>query len=176
MSNNQGESWSARKWFPSPIRRLYIHPQDGNFMYLLFLGRDAAQIQRSYDRGLTWQELKATPPKGQRITGIFDLAFHPADANILFLGTSAGIFKTLDAGATWQECPLIIPPNVLPITALAVDPNNTFNIEVAAATQLYKSIDGGATWQVHTMPTPNPVRILKFDPISSDVLWAGVRK
>ncbi|MDP3963695.1 MAG: hypothetical protein Q8Q39_04325 [bacterium] len=175
-SNNRGESWSVRNWFASPIRRLYIHPQDGNFMYLLFLGRDSARIERSYDRGVIWQELKVTPPKGKNITGIFDLAFHPTDPNVLFLGTSAGVFKTADAGATWEEFPLIIPPNLLPITAIAVDPADTLKIYVAAATQLYKSIDGGATWQVHVIPTPNPVRMLKFGTLSSDMLWAGVRK
>lgn len=176
MSENRGDTWSVIKWFSSPVRRIYIHPKDADFIYLTFLGKDLAKVQRSHDHGATWEELKITPPKGQRISGVYSLAFHPTDANMLFLATSAGVFSTEDAGATWQEFPLIIPPAALPAFAVAVDPQNPFKIYVAAAYHVYKSIDAGATWQVQDVPTIKNVRILVFSPTSSDVLWAGIRK
>ncbi len=186
VSQNRGDSWSVVKWFPSPVRRIYIHPQDANFMYLTFLGKDLPKIQRSYDHGVTWEELKVSPPKKQRLTGIYTLTFHPTDANVLYLATSAGVFKTPDAGATWQEFPLIIPPSLLPVFVVAVDPKNPENIYVAATSQIYKSKDGGVSWEVHKVPTAKNVRVLVFSPdspeheqgesASSGVLWAGLRK
>ncbi|MDO8558107.1 MAG: hypothetical protein Q7S09_02880 [bacterium] len=176
VSQNRGESWSVVKWFPSPVRRINIHPQDANFMYLTFLGKDLPKIQRSYDHGGTWGELKVNPPKGQRLTGIFGLTFHPTDANVLYLATSAGVFKTPDAGATWQEFPLIIPPSLLPVFSVLVDLKNPENVYVAATSQIYKSRDSGVSWEVHRVPTTKNVRVLVFSPVSSDILWAGLRK
>lgn len=175
-SENRGESWSVVKWFPSPVRHIYIHPQDANFMYLTFLGKDIAKVQRSHDHGASWEELKVIPPKGERLTGIFGVTFHPIDANVLFLSTSAGVFKTPDAGASWQEFPLIIPDALLPVFAVAVDSRYPRNIYVAATSQMYKSRDDGVSWEVHKVSTTKNIRILAFSPDSSDVLWAGLRK
>ena len=176
VSENRGDSWSVVKWFDNPVRRIYMHPQDANFMYFTFLGKDLAKIYRSHDHARTFEELKVMPPKGKRISVVYDIAFHPVDANVLYLATSAGVFKTPDAGATWQEFPLIIPPALLPTYTLAVDPKDPNIIYVSATNQLYKSKDGGASWEVHKLPTARNIRFLLLSPASPHILYAGMRK
>ena len=145
-------------------------------MYFTFLGKDIAKVYRSHDHARTFEELRVAPPQGKRITVVYDIAFHPTDANVLYLATSAGVFKTPDAGATWQEFPLIIPPALLPTYTIAVDPRNINILYVSAANQLYKSVDGGASWEVHKLQTSKNIRILTFSPASSSILYAGMRK
>jgi photosystem II stability/assembly factor-like uncharacterized protein len=176
VSDNRGDSWSAMKWFQSPVRHIYIHPSDPNFIYLTFLGKDLAKVTRTHDRGANWEDLKITPPKGQRLTGVYSLSFHPKDVNTIFISTSAGMFSSPDAGASWKEYKLIIPPSALPVFASMIDPNDPSKIYVAASNQIYKSIDGGATWQMRQLASIKNIRVLVFSPTSPDTLWAGLRK
>ncbi len=71
------------------------------------------------------------------------IAAAPTNPLVVFAGTSAGVYKSVDGAHSW-----IGPDAGLPlarVSALAVDPSNA-GIVFAAVGDLYRSTDGGATW------------------------------
>lgn len=122
------------------------------------LAADAAaralhSLARGADTG-AWQPVGPTNIGGR----IADLACHPTDANILYAGAaSGGVFKSTDAGATWN--PLFDDESSLSIGAVAIDPANPEIVWVGTGepnggggsvtyggTGVFRSTNGGATW------------------------------
>jgi photosystem II stability/assembly factor-like uncharacterized protein len=82
--------------------------------------------------------------------------------------------RSRDDGRTFESLPILIPPDALPVLAVAIDPKNTSRIAVSAASQLYESRDDGKTWAI--LPPPSAKRIihLRYDALLPDVLYAVV--
>lgn len=90
------------------------------------------------------------------------IAVHPANKSIIWLGTAAaGVWKSVDAGATWL--PLFNNGESLAIGAIALDPANPQVVWVATGEGnfsggeiygdgVYRSIDGGTTWTRFALP------------------------
>ncbi|MFZ2062854.1 MAG: choice-of-anchor D domain-containing protein [Candidatus Binatus sp.] len=139
------------------------------------LGSTKAKTLASSVTGLVW---KPIGPSG--ITAgtsvwngrIDSIAISPTNPSVIYIGaTDGGIWKTIDAGATWT--PLTDHEPMLAIGepgAIAIDPNNTdilyvgtssfLKVTGAQGTQLnttigiLKSTDGGASWIVLGSGTP----------------------
>jgi photosystem II stability/assembly factor-like uncharacterized protein len=85
----------------------------------------------------------------------------------------AGIFRTVDGGATWQQVDGMEQKQVWALTIYRGDPH-----VMAAGTQdgVFLTRDGGATWKrlaTPGSPWPRPVVSLAFDPSNSKILYAG---
>jgi photosystem II stability/assembly factor-like uncharacterized protein len=100
----------------------------------------------------------------QRVLGIGDLTLAPSNPDILWVGTGennssrssyagAGVYKTTDAGKTWQFMGLDFTQH---IGRIAIHPQNPDVVWVAAIGALYstskdrglyKTSDGGKTWK-----------------------------
>jgi photosystem II stability/assembly factor-like uncharacterized protein len=119
-------------------------------------------IFRSADGGSTWQE-----DGGQQVFGVeFQaLALDPRDPTIVYAGagltgdggTDSGLFKSTDAGLTFEAADLSIERTV--VSSIAVDPFDSRTVYAASPQPsnlvstpqpngVFKSTDGGATWQV----------------------------
>jgi len=82
------------------------------------------------------------------------IAFHPTDANILFVGSpSGGFWKTSDGGLNWITTTDTMP--TLGVSAIAVDYSNPSKILIGSGDRdagdapglgVFRSLDGGATW------------------------------
>lgn len=146
VSTDTGATWSMLKTSYS-LSSLAIDPTDASF---LFAGMEGVHV--SADSGLTWS------PSSVGLDAMeFDgVAFRPGIPSTFYAhGSTAGIFKTADGGATLANITgeLISPSN----GSLIVDPNNTSTVYAAGALQpgssnpsffdlIVKSTDGGATW------------------------------
>jgi xyloglucan-specific exo-beta-1,4-glucanase len=136
-SDNRGTSWSV---FPVPFRmggnedgrglgeRLAIDPHDTDIVYF---GSRQDGLQRSADRGRTWSRVAAFPlptgNPGRRKThaGISFVLFDGRSGtgnmptNTLFAGVADGgehhLFRSVDAGATWQMVRRQPRPDLLPV-------------------------------------------------------------
>lgn len=85
---------------------------------------------------------------------INSIAFHPTDANTIFVGASnGGIWKTADGGSTWADLSSNIP--YLGVSAILVHPSNPNIIYIGTGDRdandapgigVYKTTDGGLTW------------------------------
>jgi hypothetical protein len=78
---------------------------------------------------------------------VYDVAADPSTAGTVYAGTSNGLFKSADAGASWSRV-WGTPPNELPDDhALCVAISPSGRVYVALWTEgLYWSDDGGVTW------------------------------
>ena len=112
------------------------------------------RLRRTVDGGNTWDDLDASNAVPDRF--VSDLAFDPADANILYVtlsgfdegtpGQPGHVFKTtsaLAAAAAWVN---VSPPVDLPQNTIAVDPVDPQVVYVGADMGVWKSTDGAGTW------------------------------
>jgi hypothetical protein len=95
----------------------------------------------------------------------YSLAINPATPSTVYTGTDNGVFKSLDAGASWTPASAGLPSDsgdYRTVFGLAHDPQATApgilyaGLDIGnppnIGTQLYKSTDGGASWLPTGMP------------------------
>ena len=127
--------------------------------YTIYVAGATGGVWRTTNDGTTWEPVFENAPS----TSIGDIALAPSNQNIIWVGTGeanifrssnagAGIFKSTDAGKTWQHMGLV---NTNTIPRIIVHPTNPDIVYVAASGTewtnnkergVYKSIDGGKTW------------------------------
>ncbi|HME08843.1 MAG TPA: hypothetical protein VKG25_17425, partial [Bryobacteraceae bacterium] len=150
-------------------------------------------VYKSTDGGLTWKRLTGSGA-GQlptRSVGRIELAIAPSNTDILFASihdssndTLLGIWKTTDAGQTWNQ--LEIGPALIADWGQQLWYDNTIrvspqdaNVVWAGALGLYRSLDGGATWTALGFSGPDAAEIhvdqhqLAFTPDGTELYIAN---
>jgi photosystem II stability/assembly factor-like uncharacterized protein len=143
------------------------------------------------DGGDAWVPLGPSPlfDGGSAFTGrITAFAPHPADAQVLWVGTAnGGVWLTTDRGATWT--PRTDLEDTLSIGALALDRTNPQTIWVGTGESnasfcpiyggagLLKSTDGGATWTKLGESTfaGSGISAVVLHPTTAQTLWVANR-
>ena len=160
---------------------------------LFYMGVNNGGVWKTTDAGLTWTPIFDEQPTGS----IGALAVAPSDPKVIYVGSGEGLrrpdlsvgngmYKSSDAGQTWQHLGL---RDVQQIGVILVDPANPNRVFVAALGHpygpnsgrgIYRSLDGGANFEKVLYQDENTGGIdLAFDPRSSQtiyaVLWASRR-
>jgi photosystem II stability/assembly factor-like uncharacterized protein len=163
MSPDDGESWtraSVRVGMHSDaiVKALLPDPHRPGTVYA---GTDLG-LYRTESNGAAWQVLD-TPMNGAMV---WSLAVDPVDANVMFAGTGTpstpGIFRSDDAGKTWQRLSVDIAPDCPNVgiprpTAIAIDPLDHRRVWVGLEVDgVRHSADGGETWSRINGQIPNP--------------------
>ncbi|PKB80892.1 MAG: hypothetical protein BZY88_07720 [SAR202 cluster bacterium Io17-Chloro-G9] len=128
------------------VRAIAIHPETPT---TIFAGTQRG-VYRSTDRGDNWQRMNLTEG---RI--VWSLKFHPANSNVMFLGTEGSeVYKSQDGGENWEYLATISNPDAVQmafatrILGIGIEASNHNNmyaaLEVGGAA---RSNDGGKTWQ-----------------------------
>lgn len=110
-----------------------------------------AGVYRSTNGGATWQHINggSTQPLLDDFTDggtIRKIIMHPSNSNILYIASSKGIYKCINATAntpTWTK--IFSPINDTEIKGLEFKPNDPNTIFVSGR-DIYRSIDGGLNW------------------------------
>lgn len=116
---------------------------------------------------------------------VTDIAFHPTDPNIFFVGSAkGGLWKTVDGGASYFSLGDDLPYNS--VGNLVVNQNNPDEIYVALGVEkkwwedgigVYKTTDGGLTWSATslTFNFSDQVAIVEMaaSPLVNDLLFVG---
>jgi photosystem II stability/assembly factor-like uncharacterized protein len=124
----------------------------------LFVGCDVGGFYVSEDAGRRYEMRN----RGLKNMFIETIAEHPANPDIIFLGTLGGIYKTTDRGLTWQEKRNGLPPisdsrHTVPISKFVFAPDNPNTLYAAvgqprqrkgARGQIWRSDDCGDTWRM----------------------------
>ncbi len=112
------------------------------------------------------------------------IAVDPLNDSIIYCGSpSGGLWKSIDAGASWTALTDYLP--IIGISSIAIDPGNTDIVYIATgdkdAGQVYsigvlKSLDGGATWNTTgldwTISQSIIIHKLIIHPNNPDILFA----
>ena len=167
-SMNSGRTWTYLG-LPETrhIMRIVIHPKNPDIVYVaaqghLFGSNTDRGVFKTIDGGLHWQKVCYVDDK----TGACDLVMDPGDPNILIAGfwqvirtpyslesggPGSGIYKSTDAGATWQNISHAsgLPKDTLGIVGLAIapsDPDIYYAIIESKTGGVFRSEDAGKTW------------------------------
>jgi len=111
-STNKGDSWinltnGTLGNGTKPIEFIYQAKSDPNVLVAGWYGAPNT-MKRTTDGGSTWTTI--TYPPGGLLDGTFTtLAFHPANANIMWVCGYEKVKKTNDGGMTWTDVPGTLP-------------------------------------------------------------------
>ena len=158
---------------------------------VFYIGVNNGGVWKTTDFGRTWKPIFDDQPTGS----IGDIAIAPSNPNTIYVASGEGIqrpdlsvgdgmYKSTDAGKTWQNIGL---KDGQQIGGIAIDPNNE-NIVFAAVLGhpygpntergVFKTTDGGKTWNKVLYKDENTGAIqVTIDPNNPKIvyadLWAG---
>lgn len=111
-------------------------------------------ILKTTDGGQTWSKSLDWTYNSQR--GVWAVKVNPLNPNTVFAATTEGVYRSYNAGQTWQQV-----NNVIMGTDLVINPVDT-NIVIAAHGNfasagfgIYRSSDGGNNWNKITSGLPS---------------------
>ncbi|MEW6683912.1 MAG: di-heme oxidoredictase family protein [Nitrospirota bacterium] len=104
-------------------------------------GTDGWGVKRSVNAGRTWQSM-TTDPRAAHTTAV---AVDPSDSNVVYLGSSSGVFVSRDGGGAWELRDRGMSD--VRVFSLAVNPRSPHMIYAGGfGGRFYRSTDRGATW------------------------------
>jgi photosystem II stability/assembly factor-like uncharacterized protein len=158
---------------------------------IFYVGVNNGGVWKTTDAGRTWQPIF----DGQPTQSVGTVAVAPSNPDIIYVGSGEGlqrpdlsigdgIYKSTDAGRSWQHVGLT---DVRQIGAIIIDPSDPNRLFVAALGHpygpnpdrgVYRSTDGGRTWDKVLYKDENTGAIdLAVDPTNPRtvyaVLWAA---
>lgn len=75
---------------------------------------------------------------------VYGFAVSPADAKVMYAATRDGLFKSADAGETWEP----VGKGLKNLAAVAVNPKRPNEVYASSAEGVvFRSTDGGKTWE-----------------------------
>ncbi len=128
--------------------------------HTFYFGAAGGGVWKTANGGITWMPIFDEQP----VQSIGAIAVAPSDPDVIYVGTGEadwrsdlssgdGVFKSTDAGRTWQHVGL---ESTRHIARIVIDPRNPDDVLVAAMGHAYdanpdrgvfKTADGGRTWQ-----------------------------
>jgi photosystem II stability/assembly factor-like uncharacterized protein len=156
--------------------QIYFHPSlnvsftalaiDATNPNIWYAGDTDGDILRSANAGASWSVLKRVPN-----TRINAIVLSPADSRALYVATHAGLWKTTDAGVTWEQEKSgeggALVQNVL------LDPGSPATVYQLLSKSLLTSDPTTSTWRTLALPTPVgsvTIRAFAIDPKNSQHL------
>jgi photosystem II stability/assembly factor-like uncharacterized protein len=154
---------------------------------IVYAGTASGGVWKTTNNGTTWEPVFDK----ESVSTIGDIAIAPSDPAVVWVGTGEpnnrqssswgdGIYKSLDAGKTWQKMGLAATQH---IGRVVIHPKNPDVVYVAALGHLwgpnaergvYKTTDGGKTWnQVLKINEDTGVSDIAMDPESPETLYAA---
>jgi len=168
-SDDDGRTWHNMGLKNSEhIARVLIDPRDSNVVYVASQGPlwgpgGDRGLFKSIDGGKTWKNILSISEN----TGVSDLIFEPGNPDVMYAaayqrrrhvwtlidgGPESAIYKSTDAGATWNKLRGGLPSGDVGRIGLGISPANV-NIVYAVieaanrAGGVYASTDRGGTWE-----------------------------
>lgn len=157
-TSNGGIGWTTNhEQLPTgACTDLLIDPVNTNIMYLATGGGDtqmgaytdpSSGVYKSSDGGISWNPTGLTYSLSQ-IRFIHKLAMDPANNQIIYAATNAGLMRSTNAGTTWS---LALSA---PCWDIKFNPGNASIIYVAGNTSFYRSGNSGSSFAVISSGIP----------------------
>ncbi len=201
-STDGGNNWTQIPGFENSerIASIAINPTNTNEMYVGVLGAlwsdsEDRGIYKSLDGGKSWNKILYVGPS----TGATEVIMDPKNPNILYAsfwqhrrsawgfesgGENSALYKTVDAGKTWNKIHTGFPAGKLGRIAVEVAPSDSsilysvLETEDKAKNGLWKSTNAGQSWEHLNNDFGLTVRPFYFsritiDPKNPDVVIKG---
>lgn len=152
-TTNAGSTWAPLSdQLPQiGVSGIVTDPTNSNIIYIATGDKDAGDtysigVLKSTDGGLTWNTTGLS--FANTSTRAADIYIHPTNSSILWVATSAGLYKTINAGVSWTN---VLSGNIKDIKLKPGDPNTIYAV---SASSFYKSTDGGSVFTTVTSGLP----------------------
>jgi photosystem II stability/assembly factor-like uncharacterized protein len=162
-STDGGTSWNASSILQDPydegITTLAIDPRNSNIVYATKRSDECfgETLRKSVDGGVTWSESRFKDI-GVLATCVLALLVDPQNsANLYAAFQDGGVFKSTDAGATWNAANSGLSPDspFNTVVALAIDPSNPKTLYAVSFSGVFKSNDAGMSWNPSSSGLPD---------------------
>ncbi len=168
-STDGGKTWTHEGLTDTQqIGAIVVDPTNPNVVYVAALGHAYGPnaergVFKSVDGGMTWSKVLYKNPN----TGAIALAMDPSNPNVLYAalwqtrrppwnvyppsnGPGSGLYKSTDAGKTWQHLTAGLPAHVgrIGVAIAGTQPQRIYAVVDSDAQHggIYVSNDGGAHW------------------------------
>ncbi|MHC4489674.1 MAG: WD40/YVTN/BNR-like repeat-containing protein, partial [Planctomycetota bacterium] len=162
-----------------------ITPKGKN--YTIYVATASGGVWKTENEGTTWEPIFDQ----EASTSIGDVTLAPSNNDIMFIGTGepnifrssmagSGVYKSTDAGKTWQHMGLT---GTHTIARIVIHPKNPDVVYVAASGHewtnnkergVYKTVDGGKNWErILYVDEETGANDLIMDPTDSNTLYAS---
>jgi len=168
-SDDGGRSWKNVGLKTSEhIGRIAIDPKDSNIVYVASQGPlwgpgGERGLFKTSDGGKTWKSILTVSEN----TGVTDVVIDPQDPNTLYAaayqrrrhmwtlidgGPESALYKSTDAGATWNKLRAGLPTTEMGRIGIAISPvdSNVIYASIEAADRkggIFRSSDRGGSWE-----------------------------
>ncbi|HET9741819.1 MAG TPA: transcriptional regulator [Terriglobales bacterium] len=146
-SQDDGHTWARYvrigKGNDYVVDHIVFDPAHPGTMYVAAwtLEQTGGEVFKSTDGGHTWESLKPMDGKSVRA-----LAIAPSDPNTLVAGALDGVYRTRNAGQTWQRISPESSSEIKNVESIAIDPMNAETVYAGTWHLPWKTEDGGKTW------------------------------
>jgi photosystem II stability/assembly factor-like uncharacterized protein len=130
QSDDAGQTWAGRSF---PVNRLAIDAQNPLQLYGLALWSDQISGSSS-DGGQTWKPWSTLPANARQLVA------HPNKSRMLFIQSDAGLYRSSDAGTSWN----LLSPNATGI--IKPDYSTPGRLLWARGSCLFASTTDGSIW------------------------------
>jgi photosystem II stability/assembly factor-like uncharacterized protein len=175
-SSDAGAHWALRGQVSSRhdavIQKLLVDRNDEQKLFAAVWFQDAAAagaLYTSTDAGATWTVAGLS---GEILRTVEQ---SPSAPRIFLAGTRSGVFRSDDAGQTWQRISPAGDPELRNVDSLAIDPRDPQTIYAGTYHLPWKTTDGGKTWNAVAsgMIDDSDVMSLRVDAASSSRIFAS---
>jgi photosystem II stability/assembly factor-like uncharacterized protein len=129
---------------------------------------NATQSWEKKSRGMVASDAKMA----SMALGVNGLAVDPTNSDVVYAGTTKGLYKTTDQGEQWVRIEGSIRDSY--VSAIQLDPLQPSTLYLATSDRVQKSEDSGATWQpkINGLDATS-IRSLQVNPSNPQVLYVG---
>lgn len=159
--------------------------------FLFYMGSVNGGVWRTTNGGQTWENL--TDGKSD-ISSVGAIAVAPSDANVIYVGTGesylredltfgTGVYRSTDAGQTWQHLGLT---ETHQITDVVIDPRDPDRVFISAIGHafgpnpergVFRTTDGGKSWKkVLFIDDSTGANDIAMDPSNPRILYVSMYK
>jgi photosystem II stability/assembly factor-like uncharacterized protein len=177
-SIDSGQSWKNLTKANGPVIDISFDSANDNVVYF---GVSKGTILMTKDGGGKIEDLERMSL--EKITdgkmfafNVYSIETDPRNSGVLYVGTDSGIWRGTDFGGKWEEINILESSKKFPVRAIAVNPQNSNEISYSNSGVIYKSVDNGTSWLTFQLTTEKTVDMIEYNPISPDIIYAGLRK
>lgn len=152
------------------VSGIAVDYNDPNTIYIATGDDDAGDsfsvgVFKSTDGGATWAQTGLNPSNAPNRMN--DIYIHPTNSNMLWVATTSGVYKTIDAGVTWT---LTQSGNIRDLKIKPGDPNTVYAV---SSFTFYKSTDAGDTFTSLStgLPVTSGRLVIDVTPANADVVY-----